>query len=263
MYKKRVCVDFDKTINSYASGWTGEFLPDGPISGAREALRRLCQDYEVVIFSCRTHNNDGIVDSVQVNLMKDWLDAHEIPYHDIYVGNRKPVCELFIDDRGLRFEGDWDSTLADALKILSKEEEEKDHIKVLQTWQIAETIMRLEEEPEICGVTLFLGSGLQKYASYLDLYGVGHVTHLHGGWTKDTSRIVMENLAQQAIDSRTIITVLKEVSPRVNANSSYDLSSWYASWVFSLHNNVWEIFKDRGNRFHCLPAYKMLKAPQS
>jgi len=110
-----VAIDFDGPVHWYRYGWQDGVIYDDPTPGAFDAIRRLQQDYAVVVFTCR--------DAVQV---ADWLTGRGIPtaldvpgtslfWNDratVLVTNRKPAAVVYIDDRGIRF-SNWAQTLAD------------------------------------------------------------------------------------------------------------------------------------------------------
>ena len=107
-----IAVDLDGTIihNEYPD--LGE-----PIEGAREALNTLkAYGYKIAIWTCRTNEED-----VREHLMK-----HDIPFDAIndnsaitdedmekygFDDSRKIGADLYIEDKGLTFNGDWDEVL--------------------------------------------------------------------------------------------------------------------------------------------------------
>ena len=92
-------------IHSYSSGWKGaHIIPDPPTPGEKEAIAKLRETYIVVVISSRCHQLGGI------GAIHEWLDKHGI-YVDS-VSNDKPPHIVVVDDRALRFEGDWQAVLA-------------------------------------------------------------------------------------------------------------------------------------------------------
>lgn len=84
-------IDFDGTL---VNG-------DQPIKGAREALNRLReQGHKIMIYSC---NNKSWIERVMLK--------NDMRYDYIFEGT-KPVCHLYIDDRNIKFDGNWVETLA-------------------------------------------------------------------------------------------------------------------------------------------------------
>jgi len=75
----------------------------------REALKEFHKlGYKVVIFSCR--NNSTIVGNKEValNAIKEFMARYNLIYDEIDTGvNGKPYGDYYIDDRGIRFENNW------------------------------------------------------------------------------------------------------------------------------------------------------------
>jgi hypothetical protein len=46
----------------------------------------------------------------------NWLNKYNIQYDDVVA--YKPAAALYIDDKGYRFEGDWEKTYNDVQKLL-------------------------------------------------------------------------------------------------------------------------------------------------
>lgn len=96
--KKTVVFDFDGVIHSYTSGWKGvDVIPDPPVSGIREALTEIKEDYKVVIVSSRTSSLEG------KNAVEQYMKRYCLPYDDIT--DTKPPAIVYIDDRAICFDG--------------------------------------------------------------------------------------------------------------------------------------------------------------
>ena len=103
--KKIIVLDFDGVIHSYKNPWRGaNIIPDPPVEGAAEAIDNIRQHYMVYVYSARCHQPGG------VEAIQDWLDEWEIEV-DKVVKIKPTGASLFIDDRGLRFEGDWNEVI--------------------------------------------------------------------------------------------------------------------------------------------------------
>lgn len=70
-----------------------------PIEDAQASMVGLYPHAELIIFSTRGGSPEHIA---------DWMKYYEIPYHSIT--NIKPNADVFIDDKGIRFET-WEQTL--------------------------------------------------------------------------------------------------------------------------------------------------------
>lgn len=112
MYKPTLCLDFDGVIHSYVSGWAGaDKVLDPPVKGAMDFLRRAVEEFDVCIYSSRSHQKGGMA------AMKNWMEGHLVQDHGSVVGMHiflrlawpleKPSAKVTIDDRALTFMGTW------------------------------------------------------------------------------------------------------------------------------------------------------------
>ncbi len=108
------CCDFDGVIHSYTSGWLGgDVIPDPPVDGAIAFLLGALTEFEVHIFSSRSHQEGGI------EAMQAWLKLHaegcwyESPagpgLEDVKFPTVKPAAMVGLDDRVITFTGVWPS----------------------------------------------------------------------------------------------------------------------------------------------------------
>lgn len=102
---RTIAIDFDGVIHGYESGWTGPVPNDAPVPGAREAIAAIRElGFAVHVFSCRALTLEGRRST------KAWLTKHGIVVD--HVTGVKPHAQLYIDDRGWRFEGCWADVIA-------------------------------------------------------------------------------------------------------------------------------------------------------
>jgi len=105
MKKLTICLDFDGVVHSYKSGWQGvAIIPDPPVDGTKEAINRLRETHEVVIFSTRCKTEEGR------KAIFSWLKKHGIVVDK--VSEHKPPAIIYIDDRGIQFRG-WVDCMAE------------------------------------------------------------------------------------------------------------------------------------------------------
>jgi len=103
---RTICLDFDGVVHSYQSGWKGEdVIPDPPIHKVGLAIKRLRKDYRVVIFSARCRTEEGCI------AIEAWLDKHSIEVDEVC--RHKPPAHIYVDDRAVRFTGDWEETISE------------------------------------------------------------------------------------------------------------------------------------------------------
>ena len=135
-----LCWDFDGCIHAYTSGWIDvDVIPDPPVKNAIQSLYLYLNNYSIAIHSARSSSMRGIT------AMKEWLRTWDSDFRVNYHENRtlppargmlkslevgelvdriefpvhKPAAKVYIDDRGLRFDGRFSSPakLNDAMKV--------------------------------------------------------------------------------------------------------------------------------------------------
>lgn len=102
---KRLIMDLDNTITLTENG---DYCNARPIVEVIEKLREYKEKgFEIIISSSRNMRTyEGNVGKINVNtlpVIMDWLDRHNVPYDEIYVG--KPWCGhdgFYVDDRAIR-----------------------------------------------------------------------------------------------------------------------------------------------------------------
>ncbi len=92
--KHTYAIDYDNTLR----GSDGEPLPD-----AVRAMQALYREGEtVIIFTARPEIMHAEID--------EWLRTHKMPFKR--VTNVKPQADIYIDDRAVRYTGNWNETIA-------------------------------------------------------------------------------------------------------------------------------------------------------
>lgn len=102
---KIAIIDFDGTLCKFA-------FPDvGPIEpNVREALETLkAAGYTIKIHSCRTAAYWGQENErrIHINLIQDFMEKYNLPYDDFILNADKPIADVYIDDRAIRYENNW------------------------------------------------------------------------------------------------------------------------------------------------------------
>lgn len=118
-YKPIVCLDFDGVIHSYTSGWEGAtVISDPPVTHMYEALAAIHDEYYTILCSSRCSIYGG------KEAIQRWLDKYDLSqFIDEIVAN-KPAAMVYIDDRGITFDGDA-TTLYSKIKKFHPYLEEK------------------------------------------------------------------------------------------------------------------------------------------
>lgn len=116
------CIDLDGTIASYKEGWQGAEHYGDPLPGVHKALRSLKEKgWRIIIFTTRGNET----------LTRLYLVKNNIPFDYINVNpdqppgtSHKPSADVYIDDRGIRFNGDWEATVKEVLEFTPWERKE-------------------------------------------------------------------------------------------------------------------------------------------
>lgn len=102
---RRLIMDIDDTICSTSDGDYRNSFPD---FGVVEKLREYKNNgFEIIFFTSRNMRTyEGNVGKIAANTLPiiiDWLQRHEVPYDEIYIG--KPWCGhegFYVDDKAIR-----------------------------------------------------------------------------------------------------------------------------------------------------------------
>lgn len=108
--RRAIAVDFDGVLHQYTSPWRVDAeghgaIDDPPVPGAIGWLCEMVEIFDVWIFTCR------MLDSRRSHVerrIRAWLAAHDCPQRVIdalHFTHEKPHVDVYIDDRGFRFEG--------------------------------------------------------------------------------------------------------------------------------------------------------------
>ena len=98
--KPNICLDFDGVFNEY-KGYDGDNI-GRPREGIKEFLETLSQDYTIIVCSVR-----------KFPMIIKWLEEHNLRKYVASVTSFKPPAIAYLDDRGIRFDGDFDKALED------------------------------------------------------------------------------------------------------------------------------------------------------
>jgi len=100
--KKDICVDFDGVLNLYTHYDPNDLCKMR--EGCPQFLEKLSQKYKVTILS--TRDPDDII---------KWLEKHNLSEYVTQVTNIKIPAVYYIDDRAVKFDGDFEKILDNIL----------------------------------------------------------------------------------------------------------------------------------------------------
>lgn len=98
MKKKNICIDFDGVLNTY-TGWAGEDELFEMREGCKNFLENLSKIYSVTVFTTRN-----------VEDIWAWLKKYDLENFVSGVTDTKIPAEIYIDDRAINFDGNFDNT---------------------------------------------------------------------------------------------------------------------------------------------------------
>jgi len=108
MFRPILLMDFDGVINSYSSGWKGiEVIPDPPVPGVFEWMADAMLHFDIAIYSSRSedpHGRRAMFEYILKHTSEEFVRQLDFPI-------TKPRAFLTIDDRCIRFDGDWANPL--------------------------------------------------------------------------------------------------------------------------------------------------------
>lgn len=113
-----IAIDFDGVIHNFDKGWHDGTCYGDPIPGAIEAIKTLSKKYKIIIFTAKAKPNRPLVDGkTGVELVKSWLEKHDILDCVSEITSEKPHAQLYIDDNAYRFI-DWGKALKDLENLI-------------------------------------------------------------------------------------------------------------------------------------------------
>jgi len=132
---KTIAIDFDGVIHKYSKGWQDGKIYDEPFENVFNHISKLMEENTVFIFSARSPRQikkwmishcvfDEYIDmgsyaEQHYTHLKYGFEVQLIPFWTKFwnkknvlgITNRKLPAQVYIDDRALRFNGDWEETL--------------------------------------------------------------------------------------------------------------------------------------------------------
>lgn len=95
--KKLILIDLDGVLNKYSSDFRPDYIP--PLnSQAEDMLKKLHKRYNLKLFTTRN-----------ATLAAQWLSENNLDSYFVGITNIKELCWLFIDDRSICFDGDYET----------------------------------------------------------------------------------------------------------------------------------------------------------
>ena len=115
---KNVAIDFDGVIHDFSKGWHDGTCYGDPIPGSLSAIKELSKSYNIIIFTAKVKPSRPLVGGkTGQQLVTQWLKDHDVFQYVDEITCEKPRAQIYIDDKGCRFEN-WEDTLQNVREIL-------------------------------------------------------------------------------------------------------------------------------------------------
>lgn len=96
IFKKTILIDLDGVLNTYTGKFDEKFIPPAR-DGALDFIKNISRGYKIKIFTTRNRL-----------LASKWIIQSGLAEYIEDVTNVKEPCYLFIDDRCINFNGNYD-----------------------------------------------------------------------------------------------------------------------------------------------------------
>ena len=109
--KKNIAVDFDGVVHEF-HGWGDGTCYGEPIDGSIEAIKKLSEEYNVIIFSAKVRPDRPIVNGkTGTELVTEWLKKYDLLQYITDITHEKPRAKFYIDDKAVYFNNNWNDIL--------------------------------------------------------------------------------------------------------------------------------------------------------
>ena len=106
-----IAIDFDGVIHTFDKGFHDGTCYGDPIEGSLEAIKELSKKFNIIIFTAKAKPSRPLVQGkTGTELVIEWLTKHNVMQYVSEVTSEKPRSQIYIDDKGYRFEN-WKDTM--------------------------------------------------------------------------------------------------------------------------------------------------------
>jgi FMN phosphatase YigB (HAD superfamily) len=103
--KKKIYIDFDDVLSNY-DDWEEVRNLSMPKKGANNFIEKLSKNYKIYIFTTKDRE-----------IVYKWLIRHHFDDYIEDVTNKKEFAFVYIDDRAIKFNGNYSKMLTELKKI--------------------------------------------------------------------------------------------------------------------------------------------------
>jgi len=107
-----LAIDFDGVVHTFDKGWHDGTCYGEPISGALEAIKKLSEKWNIIIFSAKVRPDRPLVGGkTGYELVDEWLEKHKVRNYVTEITHEKPRASFYIDDKAIEFKDNWSDIL--------------------------------------------------------------------------------------------------------------------------------------------------------
>tara|TARA_Y100000114_G_C11736738_1_gene316600 strand:+ start:741 stop:1127 length:387 start_codon:yes stop_codon:yes gene_type:complete len=111
----QVGIDFDGVIHKNSKGFYDGTVYDEPVEGVYDALKKLSEKYQIIIFSAKARKDRMLINNKTGDeLIWDWLKKYKLDCFVTSVTSEKPRAVFYVDDKSFRFES-WKNCMKDLM----------------------------------------------------------------------------------------------------------------------------------------------------
>lgn len=113
---KNIAIDFDGVIHNFDKGWYDGTCYGEPIEGSLEALKKISEKWNIIIFTAKARPDRPLVNGkTGIELVEEWLEKYDISQYVDDITWEKPRAEYYIDDKGIKFDYNWTEILREVI----------------------------------------------------------------------------------------------------------------------------------------------------
>ena len=113
----QIGVDFDGVIHRCSKGFYDGTIYDSPIDGAHHALQELSKKFVIIVYSAKAKPDRPLINGkTGTELIWEWLKKYDMDLFVKEVTSEKPRAVFYIDDKAVRFNGEWNDTFEQLIK---------------------------------------------------------------------------------------------------------------------------------------------------
>lgn len=130
-HQKTIAIDFDGVLADYSKGWQGKDVFGDMIKGADSATQVLKENgWKIIVFTTREATDALRKWLADNNISYDYINENPDAPEDAQKG--KVIADIYLDDRGICFRGEWKWVLEEIAYFSPWKNEQVNEKEVMQ-----------------------------------------------------------------------------------------------------------------------------------